>query len=72
MKWTKKIPCKPGYYWWKDRKNGPFIHLFDWLDEDKKEVTCLSVEDDFDPNDWGGLFAGPLTPPLSRPSEGDG
>lgn len=61
MIWTFDKPTKPGWYWWRLKKQGWMgVHHID-------EDLCVSTTEDHDSvDDINGEWAGPLVPPEER------
>jgi hypothetical protein len=62
MKWTKKTPTKPGYYWLKDNEGIRIVEICNWLGG----LTVLETGSEVDhvpPKGSAVRWAGPLEPP---------
>lgn len=64
MGWTKDVPKRPGYYWWRaERSSGPCIFRVDQSHIDRNDLIKLGraiLYLDEMPGEWSSH---PLTPP---------
>lgn len=64
LRWTKKPPSVPGWYWWKPGTLNASTAALSPRIELWPEALCVK---DADPDDRYGWFAGPIEPPEEKP-----
>lgn len=62
MTWTRDVPTKPGWYWWRDKQPG-VIFLRIYLIYDFDGTLMVDEGEEWKPvSDKGGEWQGPLEP----------
>ena len=64
MKWTRKAPNTPGWYWWRNlqkkhvAEQGPFIYMVRWYGKNLAIGNCNIEDSHYTRGEWQG----PITP----------
>ena len=67
LKWTRKKPTKPGWYWYRGQCDGHTVEVIHFIDDDG-EGPYLATSDDLAIDAMDGEWAGPVEPPLQGQS----
>ena len=70
MKWTRKRPIQPGWYWWREpeyNNNMPEMAKIVQSTDGLRVLWFTGALEDDELEQYDGQWAGPLVPPEAQP-----